>query len=188
MRLLYLLRNYTFIYNSYRWISMFIKRRRYGLKNVHKTFFMSGKSLVSKDFRAAEYSFIADGCRIGPKVSIGPYVMFGPHVTITGGDHRYDIPGAPMIFSGRPELRETIIEADVWVGFGSVIMAGVHISRGSIIAANSVVTKNIPPYEIYGGVPAKKIRDRFPSKEDVAVHEEMLQKPPRCGNFASPLK
>lgn len=188
MRLLSLLRNNLFIYNSYRWTKMFIKRRRYGLKYVHSTFFMSGKSLVSKDFRAGEYSFIADGCRIGPKVSIGPYVMFGPYVTITGGDHRYDVPGVPMIFSGRPALPETIIEADVWIGFGSVIMSGVLIGRGSIVAANSVVTKNIPPYEIHGGVPAKKIRDRFLSKEDVAVHEEMLQRPPRCGDFASPLK
>ena len=188
MRFISRLRTNEKFYKFYRFAIMLIKRRMYGLTHTHSTFFMSGKSHISKDFRAAEYSFIADGCRIGPKVSIGPYVMFGPHVTIIGGDHRYDIPGVPMIFSGRPVLEETVIEADVWVGYGTVIMSGVHIGRGSIIAANSVVTKNIPPYEIHGGIPAKKIRDRFHSDEDVAIHEDMLGKPPRSGQFASPLK
>jgi acetyltransferase-like isoleucine patch superfamily enzyme len=182
------LRNNMFVYRIYRTFLMAIKRKKYGLRNVHPTFFMAGKSLISKDFRAAEYSFIGDGCRIGPGVSIGAYVMFGPHVTVTGADHRFDIPGTPMIFSGRPKLEKTIIEADSWIGYGSVIMSGVHIGRGSIVAANSVVTKDIPPYEIHGGVPAKKIRGRFQSQADIDIHEEMLKQPPRCGVFTSPLK
>ncbi len=166
---------------------MFFKRTSYGLKNVHPTFYMSGKSIVAKDFTAGAYSFIADGCRICPKVSIGTYTMFGPHVTVTGSDHRFDVPGIPMIFAGRPELNETIIESDVWVGYGAVIMAGIRIGRGAIIAANSVVTKDIPAYEIHGGTPAKKIKDRFASKEDTRVHDVMLSQPPSCGNFALPL-
>ncbi|HIJ94485.1 MAG TPA: CatB-related O-acetyltransferase [Desulfuromonadales bacterium] len=167
---------------------MFLKRRMYGLRNVHPTFFMAGKSLIAKDFRAAEYSFIGEGCRIGPEVSIGAYVMFGPHVTVTGADHRFDIPGTPMIFSGRPKLEKTVIAEDSWIGYGSVIMSGVHIGRGAIVAANSVVTKNIPPYEIHGGVPAKKIKDRFRSQSDIDFHDVMLQQPPKCGIFTSPLK
>lgn len=50
---------------------------------------------------------------------------------------------------------------DVWIGFGSIVMSGVSIGKGAIIAAGSVVTKDIPPYEIWGGAPAKHIKYRF---------------------------
>lgn len=174
-------------YNFYRSVLMLVKRKFYGLKYVHSTFFMAGGGRISKDFVAAEYSFIADGCRICPKVSVGRYVMFGPNVTITGSDHRFDVPGTPMIFSGRPELKETVIEADVWIGHGCVVMSGVRIGRGAIVAANSVVTKDVPPYEIHGGAPAKKIKDRFSSIEDIKAHDAMLEQPAARGVFCSSL-
>lgn len=181
------IRNNEGFYMFYRSAIMLLKRKFYGLKHVHPTFFMSGIGRVSKDFVACEYSFIADGCRICPRVSIGRYVMFGPNVTITGSDHRFDVPGTPMIFSGRPKLKETIIEADVWIGYGCVVMSGVRVGRGAIVAANSVVTKDVPPYEIHGGVPAKKIKDRFASVEDIKAHDAMLEQPPARGVFCSSL-
>lgn len=177
------LRNNDRIYIIYRFLVMFFRRKIHGLKNVHSTFFWSGKGIISKDFVAGPYSFISDNCRVGPKVSIGPYVMFGPNVSVTGGDHRFDIPGNPIIFSGRPFLKNTIIEADVWVGHSCIVMSGVTIGRGAIIAANSVVTKNIPPYEIHGGVPAKFIKKRFLSLDDERQHDLMLMQPPARGVF-----
>lgn len=56
---------------------------------------------------------------------------------------------------------DIIIGNDVWIGYEAVIMSGVHIGDGAIIAARSVVTKDIPPYTIVGGIPAKEIRKRF---------------------------
>ncbi len=56
---------------------------------------------------------------------------------------------------------DIIVENDVWIGFRSTILSGVHIGQGAIIAAGSVVTKDVPPYAIAGGVPAKIIRFRF---------------------------
>ena len=165
---------------------MAYKRRRYNLKNVHPTFFMVGRSIVSKDLIAHEYSFINYDCNIGPKVELGPYVMFGPRVAVVGGDHRLDIPGVPIIFSGRPGLPRTVVEADAWVGYGAVIMAGVTIGRGAIVAAGSIVTKDVPPYEIYGGVPAKKIGERFFDQISRDKHDIMLSQPPKCGEFAKP--
>jgi len=182
-----ILRNRDFLYHLYRSSLMWFKRLRYGLRNVHPTFFMAGKSMVAKDLVAGPYSFMADECRICPRVKIGAYVMFGPRVVVTGSDHKFDIPGVPIIFAGRPELRETVIEADAWIGFGSVIMSGVRIGRGAIIAANSVVTKDIPAYEIYGGVPAKKIRDRFSTQSEMEIHDAMLGKLPMKGKFCSAL-
>lgn len=56
---------------------------------------------------------------------------------------------------------DIVIGNDVWIGYETVIMAGVHIGDGAIIAAHAVVTKDIPPYTIVGGTPAKEIRKRF---------------------------
>lgn len=66
---------------------------------------------------------------------------------------------------------DIVIGNDVWIGYEAVIMAGVHIGDGSIIGTRSVVTKDVPPYTIVGGVPAKKIRNRF---DDSVI--ELLQK------------
>lgn len=59
---------------------------------------------------------------------------------------------------------DIIVEDDVWIGFGSIILSGVKIGRGSVVAAGSVVTKDIPPYAIVGGTPAKIIKYRFSKK------------------------
>ena len=56
---------------------------------------------------------------------------------------------------------DIVIGNDVWIGYEAVIMAGVHIGNGAIIAARAIVTKDVPPYTIVGGVPARPIRKRF---------------------------
>lgn len=60
---------------------------------------------------------------------------------------------------------DIVIGNDVWIGYEAVIMAGVHIGDGAIIAARAVVTKDVPPYTIVGGTPAKEIRKRFDAEE-----------------------
>lgn len=65
---------------------------------------------------------------------------------------------------------DIVIGNDVWIGYEVVIMAGVHIGDGAIIAARAVVTKDVPPYTIVGGTPAKKIRKRF----DTEVIQQLL--------------
>ena len=65
---------------------------------------------------------------------------------------------------------DIVIGNDVWIGYEAVIMAGVHIGDGAIIAARTVVTKDVPPYTIVGGTPAKEIRKRF----DAEVIEQLL--------------
>ena len=66
---------------------------------------------------------------------------------------------------------DIVVDDDVWFGFGAVIMSGVHIGQGAVVAAGSVVTKNVPPYAIVAGVPAKVIRYRFPQ----SVIDELLE-------------
>ena len=65
---------------------------------------------------------------------------------------------------------DIVIGNDVWIGYEAVIMAGVHIGDGAIIAAHAVVTKDVPPYTIVGGTPAKEIRKRF----DAEVIQQLL--------------
>lgn len=167
----------SFMYRILRRIRNRYQLWRYGLKNVHPTFHISSNCYISMDLIAKEYGFIASGCQIGPKVQLGKYVMISPNVAIVGADHYFDRPGVPMIFSGRPELPSTVIEDDVWIGLGSIIMVGIRIGRGSIVAAGAVVTKDVPPYEIWGGIPAKKIGVRFSNEQKIKKHEVMLGMP-----------
>lgn len=177
------LRENDYIYRLIRQLRSRWQIKFYGLRNVRPGFFMSGKSKISTDLIAAENVFIGEGCRICPRVQLGRYVMLGPDVTITGSDHRFDIAGIPMIYAGRPPLNPTVIEDDVWIGHGVVIMAGVRIGRGAIVAAQSVVTHDVPAYEIYAGVPARKIKSRFLTSEERIRHDLMLNGPIITGNY-----
>ena len=57
---------------------------------------------------------------------------------------------------------DIVVDDDVWIGYGATILSGVHIGQGAIVAAGAVVTKDVPPYAVVGGVPAKVIKYRFP--------------------------
>jgi len=69
--------------------------------------------------------------------------------------------------------RDVIIENDVWIGCNVTILSGVHIGRGATVAAGAVVNKDVPPYSIVGGVPAKLIKFYW-SVEDIIEHEKKL--------------
>lgn len=166
----------TFVINKLKQI----KRRFYiwklGLKHVDKTFLANKGASISKDFCAGAYSYVGSHSTICPKVTIGNFTMLAHDVMILGGDHNYKIAGIPTVFAGRDVTRPTKIGDDVWVGAGSIIMAGVTIGDGAIIAAGSVVTKDVEAYCIYGGTPAKKIKKRF-SDEERQKHIAMLKNP-----------
>lgn len=113
------------------------------------------------------------------KVILHNNIMFGPHVTIITGGHRTDILGRYMIDitdkEKRPEDdRDIVIESDVWVGANSTILRGVTVGEGSVIAAGAVVTKDVPPYSIVGGVPARVLKMRF-DEETQKEHIAMLK-------------
>lgn len=158
----------------YRYFKRFIIRYIYGLKYVHKTFNIGGKCKISKDFSADEFSYVGNNCLIYPGVSIGRYTMLAQNVQIIGSDHNFNIVGVPSTFSGRPKLEKTIIGRDVWIGANVIVMTGIIIGDGSIIASGSVVTKDVDAFTIVGGIPAKFIKKRFISEEDIKIHLDML--------------
>lgn len=168
------LKNNDNVANVYRKYKRFIIRYVYGLTNVDCTFNIGGRCNISKDFSAGEYSYVGNNCLIYPGVSIGRYTMLAQNVQIIGADHNFDVPGVPSTFAGRPKLKKTKIERDVWIGANSIIMTGIVIGDGSIVASGSIVTKDIAPFSIVGGVPAKFIKKRFENIADEICHLNML--------------
>ncbi len=102
--------------------------------------------------------FCIFGCN--EMINIGKNVMIAAHVSIRDTDHQFADISLPMKSQGIVTSK-IIIEDDVWIGHGAVILKGVKIGKGSIIAAGAVVTKNVENYTIVGGVPAKVIRSRL---------------------------
>ena len=102
--------------------------------------------------------------------------MLAPEVAILGNDHIWDKPGVPIQFSGRPRQQNTAIGRDAWIGRRAIIMRGITIGDGAIVAANAVVTKDVPAYAVVAGVPARVIGERFEIDEQ-RVHQNMLEGP-----------
>lgn len=94
------------------------------------------------------------------KAIIGNGVMMGPEVVFIVHNHRFDDIQIPMWKQGYIESDPVIVEDDVWIGTRAIVMPGIRIGKGSIVGAGAVVTKDIPPYSIVGGNPAKIIKSR----------------------------
>ena len=126
--------------------------------------------------------------RIGDRVSIGPVI--GPHVTIITGNHRIDAVGKYITELTEKDKRpeddsDVTIGTGAWIGANVIILKGVHVGRESVVAAGSVVTHDVPPYTIVGGVPARYIRDRF-TPDEWKRHVTILQDRAKDGSVPSP--
>lgn len=108
--------------------------------------------------------------------SVGKFCSIGDNVTIAKSNHPIDfISTHPFLYEKKRGIvssnialnynGEVKIENDVWIGVNATILPGVTISNGAIVAAGAVVTKDVPPYAIVGGVPAKIIKYRFSETE-----------------------
>lgn len=100
------------------------------------------------------------------RVEIGRNCMIGPQCYLTDGNHG-TAPG--MTISSQPmNAKPVILEDDVWLGAGVIVLPGVRIGRGAIIGAGAVVTKDVPAGSVYVGVPAREIGWRFKTESMVA--------------------
>jgi maltose O-acetyltransferase len=93
-------------------------------------------------------------------VTIGRDVMMGPGVILLTRNHRFDRLDAPMRLQGGAEERPVVIGDDVWIGTRAIVLPGVTVGDGAIIAAGAVVTAPVPSRAIVGGNPARIIRYR----------------------------
>jgi len=115
---------------------------------------------VSMFIELGNYSELGTNCIIQSNTIIGDYVIMGPDVKIYTKNHGYQSLAIPVALQPNEE-KEVVIGNDVWLGANVIITPGVHIGNHVIIAAGSVVTKDVPDYAIFGGVPAKLIKYRL---------------------------
>lgn len=141
--------NYTVASNLFNFSSVSVGNYTYGQLNVIDS------NPISK-------------LRIGNYCSIAPNVIF-----ILNSDHyTKNISSFPFkvmcLGDSNPEAishGNIVVDDDVWIGYGVIILSGVHIGQGAVIGAGAVVTKDVPPYSIVGGVPAKIINYRFSNEK-----------------------
>jgi acetyltransferase-like isoleucine patch superfamily enzyme len=119
---------------------------------------------IDASSNVGSYTYI--GCRTNiTKCDIGRYCSIANNVSIGQGEHRLDRISTSSAFYADPwgalTEGECVIESDVWIGVDAVILRGTRIGVGAVVAANAVVTKDVPAFAIVGGVPARIIRYRF---------------------------
>ena len=122
---------------------------------------------IAKFVTMGQGSYINSGLISNPQ--IGNFVSIAYNVIIGPTEHNTHLPSmsphSPIIqsinISSDLPVKNVVLEDEVWIGANSVILQGVTVGCGSVLAAGAVVTKDIPKMEIWGGVPAKKIKDRI---------------------------
>ena len=144
----------------------------------HRTFQIGSHSYVhlSSSFnyqsKIGKYSFVNKNSFISA-TTIGNYCSISANVGIGLGEHDL-IYGTSKALSTRPLLtKKTTLGDEVWIGFGAVVIQGTTIGDGAVIAANAVVTKDVPDYAIMAGVPAKMLRFRF-SREEIERRKQNI--------------
>lgn len=130
------------------------------LKSCGKQVNIEQGAIFSAKTSLGDYSGIGINARINGTCTIGKYVMMGTDVVVITRNHAFDRTDVPMMEQGFEAERPVVIGDDVWIGDRVVILPGVHVGEGSILAAGAVVTQDVPPYAIVGGVPAKVIKFR----------------------------
>jgi len=156
----------------------------YKHKSDIKNYFVSFKSNIGKFVMIRKHTYIYGKLIIGDysyisgpntfvnNATIGKFCSIARNVTIGPGNHDLNsISTHPFLYSKKYKLVEEILHIsknitpeignDVWIGMNAVILNNVKIGDGAIVAAGSVVSKDVPPYSVVGGVPAKIIRYRF---------------------------
>lgn len=130
---------------------------------------------IGSDSLIGEYSVI----RGQGGVQIGDRVYTSPFTQIIAVNHVFDDPNRPFIEQGIT-AEGIIIEDDVWLGSGAIITDGVRVGRGAVVAAGAVVTKDVQPHTVVGGVPAKPIKtiDGSMSKPDRVIYHSMRDQNP----------
>jgi len=129
--------------------------------------------------------YIGKDVHIEANCEIGDYCLLANRVAIVGKhDHDFSAVGYPVRyapwvgshrFSSAYAYEKAVIESDVWLGYAVIVLTGVTIGRGAIVAAGSVVTKDIPPYTIAVGVPARVVGQRFADAITIARHEAAIR-------------
>ncbi len=159
---------------KYFWAKFFKKIHGKAIKNsiIHSSSKIEAGSEVINT-KMDKHSFCGYFCELN-NVEIGSFCSIANNVKIGGGMHPIEwVSTSPVFYEGRDSVKakfsehkrenhlKTFINNDVWIGSNVIIKQGVRIGTGAVIGMGSVVTKDVEPYSIVGGIPAKEIRKRF---------------------------
>jgi maltose O-acetyltransferase len=134
--------------------------------NVHR----GARFGTGRNIKVGNYTNLGENVRLNGRggIKLGDHVLMGPDVIIYTGTHTYDDISVPL---QRQAMRYALVTIgdDVWLGARVIILPGVTIGKGCIVGANAVVTRDLPPYTIAVGIPARviKYRDRALSKDEI---------------------
>lgn len=176
------------VHNVLSYIKSFVAFCKFALTNRDKLFSCGLNTIIEYPFYVdspqsvilEENVKIRHNCKIinSPleKIIIKKYSVLAPGCTIISNSHVSTV-GIPQFLLGASHIndksKDVIIEEDVWIGANCTIMPGVNIGRGAIVGACSLVTKDVPPYALVVGSPAKIVQKNF-FLEDVFLHEQKL--------------
>lgn len=128
--------------------------------------------------------YIGKDVHIEANCRIGDFCLIANRVALIGrNDHDFRAVGYPVRYSpwigstlqhSRFRTEEIVIDSDVWIGFGAILLTKVHIGRGAVISAGSVVVRDVEPYAIVAGNPAKTVGHRFNCVSDRQLHEQRI--------------
>lgn len=146
-----------------------------------------GAATIGRDVTLGRGSYVNSGYvmsgQIGAWCSLGYNVIVGP--TEHDPDAWTTSPARALAeglstTSTERVVAPPVIDEEAWIGANVVVLRGVHVGRGAIVAAGAVVTRDVPPMEIWGGIPARKLRDRSPRSAPV----QDAASAPGCDNEA----
>jgi maltose O-acetyltransferase len=125
------------------------------IRKCGKNVTIQSKARIGPSLVIGDNSGVGENCRIGSNTTIGNNVRMGPDVIICTQNHKY----TRETYEGF--IRKPVtIEDNVWIGYRVIILPGVRVGKNSIIGAGAVVSKDVPPYTVVGGVPAKVLKIR----------------------------
>lgn len=130
---------------------------------------------ASGKLRIGDFSALSPNVDVGAdygEVLVGRQVAIGPGTVIRAANHCFARRDVPIMLQGHNPGR-VIIDDDVWIGANCVITPNVHIGRGAVVGAGAVVTRDVPPFSIVGGVPARLIGWRDPARQGGRHGSEM---------------
>lgn len=146
-----------------------MKFRHVFIRNKHVIEFGKNITLAHNCFISPLSLKVGNDCWLGVnnficgKVTIGKGVIFGPNISIPGATH--DISRGLPFSEAACLVTGTTIEDSVWIGSNCTILDGITIGKGAVVAANSVVTKDVAPFSVVGGVPAKVLKSNLQPSE-----------------------
>jgi acetyltransferase-like isoleucine patch superfamily enzyme len=120
------------------------------------------------DIRSPHFATLGHHVSIGKNFTcevdlrVGDFVLISSNVSVIGRDHPFDDPSVTVYEATRLDTSVVEIGSDVLIGFGSILVGSVRIGDGCIVGAGSVVTRDLPPFTVCAGVPAKPLKPRYP--------------------------